>query len=99
MIHPYISVALLSATYEVDSDDFTYGSIPLLPAVTATGINFNACRQQLRTQLEQYIVDQLRVGVELPVLHGVMPPTTELELQRRNHSEPQRSSRRNARLG
>lgn len=72
MITSYLSAALRQAHYELLPDgEGVYGSIPSLPGVWAQGESLEACREELREVLEEWIVLGLQRGDDLPTVEGV----------------------------
>jgi predicted RNase H-like HicB family nuclease len=72
MLTAYIQAAMRRAHYEMmeDAEPF-FGSIPDCPGVWASGASLEACREELQSALEDWIVLGLRLGHTLPVIDGV----------------------------
>ena len=72
MLTAYINAALRKARYEILLDQEGYfGAIDDLQGVWAQGDSLEACREELREVLEEWIVLGLRMGHRLPVIDGV----------------------------
>jgi predicted RNase H-like HicB family nuclease len=65
----YIRAAMRHATYEILEDDGTFfGSIPGLQGVWANEATLEACRDELQSVLEDWMLFRLSRGLELPVV-------------------------------
>ena len=74
MLIPYIEAALRRAHYELlDEDGAFSGSIDAFPGVWASTATLEACRDELREILEEWIVLGLRRGEDLPAIDGESP--------------------------
>ena len=72
MLSNYIEAAMKHAKFEwLDSDRAWYGEIPDLPGVWATGRDEGACRSELRSVLEGWLLLSIHDHDELPVIDGV----------------------------
>ena len=72
MINPYISAALALAHYEVlENGEGFYGSIPLLEGLWAQGATLEACREELQSALEDWLLFSLQRQLPIPVLDGI----------------------------
>lgn len=72
MLTEYIQAALRRAKYEVLPEDQTfYANIPGFQGVWANADTLEACREELREVLEDWIVLGLRLGHPLPVVDGI----------------------------
>ena len=71
MLQEYIQAALKRADYHQLEDTSWFASIPPLPGVWSNAQNVEACRQELREVLEEWLLMQLQDGVKLPVIDGV----------------------------
>ncbi|MCL5107723.1 MAG: type II toxin-antitoxin system HicB family antitoxin [Chloroflexi bacterium] len=72
MLSEYIRAAMRQAHYEILPDSGTiYGTIPGLQGVWAEAANLEACREDLQTVLEDWLMLGLRMGHPLPVLEGI----------------------------
>ena len=66
MLTEYVSAAMALARYEILPEDKTYyGEIPGFAGVYADADTLEACREQLREVLEEWLL--LRVSRNLPV--------------------------------
>ncbi len=72
MLTDYINAALRHARYEILSDDGSYyGEIPELPGVWANADTLEACREELRETLENWITVGLAMQRTLPPIDDV----------------------------
>ncbi len=72
MLTAYLQAALHHATYErLDAGEGFYGCIPELPGVYATGPTLEACRDELASVLEEWVLLGLRMGHAIPPLDGI----------------------------
>ena len=72
MLTDYINAALRHARYEILSDDGSYyGETPELPAVWANAETLEACREELREALENWITLGLAMQHKLPPIDDV----------------------------
>ncbi|MCX7016317.1 MAG: type II toxin-antitoxin system HicB family antitoxin [Candidatus Sumerlaeota bacterium] len=72
MLTEYISAALRKAHYELLPDDEgIFGSIEGLQGVWAQAASLEACREELREVLEEWIVLGLKMGHPLPSIDGI----------------------------
>jgi len=72
MLSAYINAALRKARYEILPEQEGYfGSIDGLQGVWAQAKTLEACREELREVLEDWIVLGLRKGHSLPVIDGI----------------------------
>jgi predicted RNase H-like HicB family nuclease len=68
----YINAAMRHARYEILPDDGGYyGEIPELPGVWANADTLEACREELREVLEDWIALGLAQGSPIPPIDGV----------------------------
>jgi predicted RNase H-like HicB family nuclease len=71
MLTDYISAAMRRATYDLLPDDEGYyGEITLLPGVYANARNLDACRSELQSVLEGWIMLGLAMGHPFPEIDG-----------------------------
>ncbi len=72
MLTDYIRAAMYRAIYELlpDEEGF-YGSIPGLDGVWANATTLEACREELQSTLEEWIILGLRLGHPIPVLDDI----------------------------
>ena len=72
MLTAYIQAALAKAKYEIiEEDGLIYGAIPETPGVWAQAETLEACRAELQSVLEDWILVGLRLGDPLPPLDGI----------------------------
>jgi predicted RNase H-like HicB family nuclease len=72
MLTAYINAALRKAHYEILPDGEGYfGTIEGLQGVWAQADTLEACREELREVLEEWIVLGLKMGHPLPSIDGV----------------------------
>lgn len=72
MLTQYIQAAMRQAKYEILPDDGTfYGEIPALQGVWANESTLEACREELQSGLEDWILYRLSKNLELPVIDGI----------------------------
>lgn len=72
MLTDYIRAAMQKARYEILEDDGTfYGEIPGFPGVYANAPTLEACRDELQSVLEGWLILGLRLGHRLPVVNGI----------------------------
>jgi len=77
MLTEYIQRALEHAHYEIiDDDEPFYGEISELPGVWATGETLEACRRNLASALEDWLLFSLAKGLSIPPIDGleILPP-------------------------
>ena len=72
MLTEYIAAAMNRAKYEILADDGSYyGEIPDLPGVWANASTLEACREELREVLEEWIAFRLTKDKSVPVVDGI----------------------------
>jgi predicted RNase H-like HicB family nuclease len=72
MLTEYIQAALQRAKYEIFPEDQTYyGEIPGFQGVWANRDTLEACREELREVLEDWLLLRLRSDHALPVVDGI----------------------------
>ena len=72
MLTAYINAALHRAHYEVlEGGEGYIGKIPGLQGVWANADTLEACRDELREVLEEWIILGLKLGHHIPVLDGI----------------------------
>ncbi len=71
MLITYIHSAMRLAKYEILEDGQYYGEIPGFNGVWAQADNLEACREELQSALEDWLVLGLRMGHKLPVVDGI----------------------------
>ncbi len=78
MLTEYINAAMAKAKYEIVEDDGSiYGYIPRLKGVWANATTLEACRDELKSVLEGWILVGVRFGDKLPAINGIrvkLPP-------------------------
>jgi predicted RNase H-like HicB family nuclease len=81
MLSAYIAAAMRRATYQLlAADEGFVGEIPGLQGVLGHAETLEACREDLQSALEDWIVFRLRRGLLVPVLEGInltAPPVIE----------------------
>lgn len=72
MLTSYINAALKHAHYELLAESEGYfGKIPDLQGVWAQAATLEACREQLREVLEEWIVIGLKMDHAIPTIGGI----------------------------
>jgi len=71
MLITYIQSAMRLAKYKILEDGQYYGEIPGFQGVWAQANNLEACREELQSALEDWLVLGLRMGHQLPVVAGI----------------------------
>lgn len=71
MLTTYIQAAMRMAKYEILENHAYYGEIPGFEGVWANADTLDACREELQSALEDWIVLGLRMGHTLPVVAGI----------------------------
>ena len=71
MLIAYIQRAMRLAEYEILKDRQYYGEIPGFDGVWAQAQNLEACREELQSALEDWLILGLRMGHKLPVVDGI----------------------------
>lgn len=71
MLTDYIRAAMERAQYEKLEDGSYYGEIPGLQGVYADGARLEACRVELQSALEDWILFGLANGFTIPPLDGI----------------------------
>lgn len=76
----YIQEGMRRATYEIiENPEPYYGHIPDLQGVYAVGATLEACRDELQSVLEDWILVGLRLGHTIPPLGEVVIPSGKFE--------------------
>ena len=71
MLSQYVGAALRKAQYEILADDSSYyGEIPDFDGVYANAKTLEACREELREVVEEWILVRVSRGLSLPVVDG-----------------------------
>lgn len=71
MLITYVHDAMRLAKYEILEDGNYYGEIPGFDGVWAQADNLEACRDELQSVLEDWLILGLRMGHKLPVVGGI----------------------------
>ncbi|MBM3327720.1 MAG: type II toxin-antitoxin system HicB family antitoxin [Calditrichaeota bacterium] len=72
MLTDYIKAAMRRAKYEIiDDPNPFYGEIPELPGVWANAATLEACRDELKEVVEEWIILGLKFGDPIPVLDEI----------------------------
>lgn len=71
MLTSYIREAMRLAKYEILEDKTYYGELPGFNGVWANADSLDACREELQSVLEDWLVLGLRMGHDLPVVAGI----------------------------
>ena len=71
MLLSYIQNAMRLAKYEILEDGGYYGEIPGFEGVWAQADTLEACRDELQSALENWLVLGLHMGHDLPVVAGI----------------------------
>lgn len=72
MLSAYIAAAMRRATYELLPEDEGFaGTIPGLQGVLGHAASLEACREDVQSALEDWILFRLRRGLAVPVLDSI----------------------------
>ncbi len=71
MLTEYIHAAMRHARYEILEDGTFYGSIPDFQGVFANQSTLEACREELQSVLEDWILLGLHFKDPLPIVDGI----------------------------
>ena len=71
MLSSYIREAMRLAKYEILEDKTYYGELPGFNGVWANADSLDACREELQSVLEDWLVLGMRMGHDLPVVAGI----------------------------
>jgi len=72
MLTKYIQAAMHHAEYEIIEDDHSfYGHIPKLEGLWANAVTLEACRDELRSTLEDWLLLGLTWLDEIPIVDGI----------------------------
>ena len=72
MLTEYLHAAMRQARYEILPDDGTfYGEIPGLDGVYANAATLEACRDELREVLEEWLLLRVSRGLPIPPAGGI----------------------------
>ncbi len=79
MLRGYLRAAMRQARYEIlpDNEGY-YGEIPGFEGLWSNAPTLEACREELASALDDWVVTGLQLGHELPEVDGiaVSPPQT-----------------------
>ena len=72
MLTAYINAAMRNAHYELLEDGEGYvGKIPMLQGIWANADTLEACRDELREVLEEWIILGLKMNHDIPAIDGI----------------------------
>jgi predicted RNase H-like HicB family nuclease len=72
MLTAYIRAAMCKAKYEILPDDGTYyGEVPGFEGVYANAVTLEACREELESTLEDWILFRVSRNLPLPEAGGL----------------------------
>jgi predicted RNase H-like HicB family nuclease len=71
MLTAYIQHAMSKAIYEIMEDKQYYGEIPGFDGVWSQASTLEACRAELQSALEDWLILGLRLGHKLPSVDGI----------------------------
>ena len=72
MLTKYLEAAMRQARYEILPDDGTfYGEVPGFDGVYANAVTLEACRDELREALEEWLLLRLSRGLSIPKAGGI----------------------------
>ncbi len=71
MLTIYIQKAMSKAVYEKLEDGTYCGEMPDCPGAIAFGSTLYECQRELRFALEDWLINGLRHGDEIPVIDGI----------------------------
>ena len=71
MLTDYVERAMRRAHYELMENGRFYGYIPQCKGAWADGKTLEACREELQSVLEDWILLGLHLGDKLPVIDGI----------------------------
>jgi predicted RNase H-like HicB family nuclease len=72
MLSEYLQAAARHATYEIlEEDGEFFGQIPLCQGVHATGPTLEACRNELLSTLEDWVLFRIHRHLPLPEIDGL----------------------------
>lgn len=71
MLSEYVAAALRHAHYELMEDGEFWGEIPELQGVWAKGNTLEACREELREVVEDWLLVRLRREKTVPPVDGI----------------------------
>ncbi len=80
MLTEYLRLAMAAAHYELlDEAEGFYGEIPGFQGVYAQGDTLEACREELASTLEDWLLFRISRHLPLPVIGGVELAVKELQ--------------------
>ncbi|MEO5331912.1 MAG: type II toxin-antitoxin system HicB family antitoxin [Magnetococcus sp. YQC-5] len=69
MLVNYLHTAMRQARYEILSDDQSfYGEIPVCKGMYANASTLEACREELKEVLEEWVLFRIHKNLTLPVI-------------------------------
>jgi predicted RNase H-like HicB family nuclease len=71
MLTDYIREAMRLAHYELTENERFFATIPPLAGLLAEGVTLEACREELQSTLEDWLVLGFRLGHQIPVVAGI----------------------------
>ena len=71
MLTDYIREAIRLAHYELTENERFFATIPPLEGLWAEGVTLEACREELQSTLEDWLMLGFRLGHEIPVVAGI----------------------------
>jgi len=71
MLTNYIQASMRQATYELLGDGTFYGEIPGFQGVWANATTLEACREQLQSALEDWMLVRISDRLPLPVVDEI----------------------------
>ncbi len=71
MLTDYIDAAMKRAQYEILEDGTYFGEIPELEGLWANAKTLEACREELQSGLEDWILMGVQFGDLIPVVEGI----------------------------
>lgn len=71
MLTEYIRAAMRHAKYEILEEGTFFGTIPGLKGLWANGQTLEACREELQSTLEDWILVRVRLGHEIPAIDDI----------------------------
>ena len=77
MLAEYINQALKRAKYEKLDDDGTFvGEVPGLQGVLVNAATFEACRNEVASAVEDWVLFRIANGMKIPKLGGITVSVT-----------------------
>ena len=78
MLTEYFEAAMRHAHYEIMEDGDFWGEIPTFDGLWGSGPTLEACREELRSALEGWVLVGISLHHELPVVDGFAVPVPEM---------------------